>query len=174
MTGAKVIPIFGYSHKDDVLAQLAKVNGVIFPGGMEYIYINRTWTANALTVLQYAIKENDAGRTFPILGLCQGLQMMLYLTSDKRIDFFDRIYNQIDVWNTVQFTGKDYYLIKSISDKTLQALKDRTKTPEGGIAYFEHQNGTLLSTFNNDKDINSFWNLIGTTTKGNQTFLSYL
>jgi len=101
MTGAKVIPIFGYSHKDDVLAQLAKVNGVIFPGGIEYIYINRTWTANALTVLEYAMKENDAGRTFPILGLCQGLQMMLYLTSDKRIDFFDRIYNQIDVWNTV-------------------------------------------------------------------------
>ena len=33
MTGAQVVPIYSYSSKDEMLAQLGKVNSVIFPGG---------------------------------------------------------------------------------------------------------------------------------------------
>ena len=33
MAGAKVVPIYSYISKDEILAQLAKVNGVIFTGG---------------------------------------------------------------------------------------------------------------------------------------------
>ena len=33
MAGAKVVPIYSYTSKDEILAQLAKVNGVIFTGG---------------------------------------------------------------------------------------------------------------------------------------------
>jgi hypothetical protein len=54
MTGAKVVPIYSYTSQDKILAQLQKVNGVIFPGGEEWIYINTTWTKNAEFVLNYA------------------------------------------------------------------------------------------------------------------------
>ena len=33
MAGAKVVPIYSYTSKDEILAQMAKVNGVIFTGG---------------------------------------------------------------------------------------------------------------------------------------------
>jgi gamma-glutamyl-gamma-aminobutyrate hydrolase PuuD len=33
MTGAKVVPIYSYTSKTEILAQLEKVNGVIFTGG---------------------------------------------------------------------------------------------------------------------------------------------
>lgn len=120
------------------------------------------------------MKENDAGRTFPILGICQGLELMLYLTSNKRIDFLDAIQNHTGVFDVMTLVGTNYYIIDGVSDRTLQAMTDPKKTPEGGAMFFFHSNGTLLSTFQKDKDINNFWNLMGTTTKGNQTFVTYL
>lgn len=33
MAGAKTVPIYSYTSKEEILAQLAKVNGVIFTGG---------------------------------------------------------------------------------------------------------------------------------------------
>lgn len=120
------------------------------------------------------MQENDAGKTFPILGICQGLELMLYLTSNMRADFLDSIYDQNGVWNTLQIVKRDFYLLDGISDQTYQAITDPTKTPEGGPMYFYHSNGTLLSTFQKDKDLSAFWNLIATTSKGNQTFVTYL
>ncbi len=54
---------------------------------------------------------------------------MLYLTSDWRADFLDRIYNQNGVWNTLQFQTNDYYLLKGVTDQTFQAITDAKKTP---------------------------------------------
>jgi hypothetical protein len=54
---------------------------------------------------------------------------MLYLTSDMRVPFFDTIYNQNGVWNTINIVEKDYYLIDGVSDNTLAAMTDSTKTP---------------------------------------------
>lgn len=99
---------------------------------------------------------------------------MLYLTSDMRVDFLDSIQNQSGVFNTMQLTSQQFYLINGVSDKSIAAITDPTKTKEGGPLFFAHSNGTLLSTFQNDKDLNQFWNLIGTTSKGNQTFVTYL
>jgi hypothetical protein len=75
------------------------------------------------------MKENDAGRTFPILGICQGLELMLYLTSDKRVDFLDPIQNHNGVWDVIKFVNTNYYLIDGVSDRTLQAMTDPRKTP---------------------------------------------
>jgi len=69
---------------------------------------------------------------------------MLYLTSDMRVPFFDTIYNQNGVWNTLKIVEKDYYLIDGVSDNTLVAMTDSTKTPEGGPMFFYHSNGTLV------------------------------
>lgn len=99
---------------------------------------------------------------------------MLYLTSDMRVDFLDRIYDQNGVWNTMDIVGKNYYLIDGVSDQTYQAITNPGKTQEGGPLFFFHSNGTLLSTFQKDKDLTAFWNLMGTTTKGNKTFVTYL
>jgi hypothetical protein len=99
---------------------------------------------------------------------------MLYLTSDKRVDFLDPIKNHNGVWDVIKLVDTNYYLIDGVSDRTLQAMTDPRKTPEGGPMYFFHSNGTLLSTFQKDKDLNTFWNLMGQTTKGNQTFVTYL
>lgn len=65
-------------------------------------------------------------------------------------------------------------MIDGVSDRAMAAITDPSKTKEGGPLFFYHSNGTLLSTFQRDTDLNQFWNLIGTTSKGNQTFVTYL
>lgn len=100
---------------------------------------------------------------------------MLYLTSDMRVDFLDAIHDQNGVWNTIQLISQQkYYLIDGVSDKAIAAITTPANTKEGGPLYFFHSNGTLLSTFQNDTDLNQFWNLVATTSKGNQTFVTYL
>lgn len=96
------------------------------------------------------------------------------LTSDMRVDFLDSIKNQNGVFNTIQLIEKKYYLIDGVSDKALAAITHPKMTKEGGPLYFFHSNGTLLETFQRDTDLNQFWNLIGTTSKGTQTFVTYL
>lgn len=157
------------------MSQLEKVNGIIFTGGEEWIYINTTWTKNAEFILNYAQKQNDQGKIFPILGICQGLELMLYLTSDHRADFLDSIQGQNGVWNTMKLLREDYFLIDGVSDEGLEIIQDPSKTKEKGIMYFFHSNGTLQSTFDRDTKLNSFWNLMGTTTStSGQTVVSYL
>ena len=91
-----------------------------------------------------------------------------------RADFLDPILNHNGAWDVMEMVGTNYYLIDRVSDRTYQAMTDPKKTPEGGPMFFFHSNGTLLSTFQKDKDLNTFWNLMGQTTKVNQTFVTYL
>jgi gamma-glutamyl hydrolase len=54
MSGAQVIPIFGFSNKSYFDEILPKINGVLFPGGDQDININNIWTQNANYILKYA------------------------------------------------------------------------------------------------------------------------
>ncbi len=117
-----MVPIFSYESQDSILRTLEKVSGVVFTGGEELIDKGNRWTSNAGFVLDYAERENRRGRVFPVLGICQGLELMLYLTSDQRPNFLDNITNQRGVFNTINFVTDDYYLLKGISNDTKKAL----------------------------------------------------
>jgi hypothetical protein len=73
MGGARVVPIYSYSSKDFLTKQLNKVNGIIFQGGKGKFDMNDLWIKNAKIVLDYAKNENNQGKSFPILGIAEGL-----------------------------------------------------------------------------------------------------
>jgi GMP synthase-like glutamine amidotransferase len=54
---------------------------VLFPGGNISININNTWTKGAKFILNYAMEQNNKGNIFPIYAICQGHQLLSYLTS---------------------------------------------------------------------------------------------
>lgn len=82
MSGAQVVPIFAYSEQSQIAVLLPKLNGVLFPGGGVEFNMNNRWTSNANYILQYAIKQNDAGNVFPVWGTCLGHQLLGYLTNN--------------------------------------------------------------------------------------------
>lgn len=64
-----------------MLETLQQINGVLFPEGNNTINLKTNWTKNANYILQYAIDQNNKGNVFPVYGICQGHQLMSYLTS---------------------------------------------------------------------------------------------
>jgi gamma-glutamyl hydrolase len=69
-----------------MLYHLSHLNGVLFTGGMERFYdldengnrVPDRYMQSAILIMNFAMKENDEGRHFPIWGTCLGLQMFHY------------------------------------------------------------------------------------------------
>lgn len=81
MSGAQVVPIYAFSTQAEIAALLPKINGVLFPGGDESIDFTQRWTQNAQFILEWAMKENDAGNVFPIWSVCLGYETLAVITS---------------------------------------------------------------------------------------------
>lgn len=81
MSGAQVVPIYAFSTQAQIAAILPKINGVLFPGGDESIDFTQRWTQNAQFILEWAMKENDAGKVFPIWAVCLGYETLAVITS---------------------------------------------------------------------------------------------
>ena len=45
------------------------------------IDVNNKWTSNVAFILNYAMKQNDAGNPYPIWSTCLGYETLMYLTS---------------------------------------------------------------------------------------------
>ena len=73
---------------DDLYALLDQVNGVFFTGGSLDLY-NYTsgephpYTVTAQKILNYAVAHTDAGDYFPLLGVCQGHQLLHLLVANN-------------------------------------------------------------------------------------------
>jgi gamma-glutamyl hydrolase len=67
---------------------------VYFPGGGMDLNISERWTANAKVILDFAQKENDAGRVFPLWGTCLGHQLLSYLTANYDVNVIQKVDGQ--------------------------------------------------------------------------------
>ena len=73
--GARVVPIIMGDDQSVTDDKLSKINGVLFPGGAgDYLEIGDY-------IYKYAIKENDAGRFYPIWGTCLGFENLATFAS---------------------------------------------------------------------------------------------
>ena len=74
--GARVVPIL---HNEDLAVideLLPKLNGVLFPGG------NSGYLDTGKHIFEWAIAENDSGKTYPLWGTCVGYEnMAIYVSS---------------------------------------------------------------------------------------------
>lgn len=168
MSGAQVVPILAYSSQSQIASLLPKLNGVLFPGGGVEFDIKNRWTSNANYIFQYAIRQNDAGNVFPIWGTCLGHQLLSFLTNNFSSPL-SAVRGETAVMNTIKFASADKGTLFSDMSQKLT-----TKITSGqGIAYFNHHWAISRSTFDANKNLNSFWKLIGQTTSSyNEKFVS--
>ncbi len=82
-------PVFiPYNVTDQDLYQLLdQINGVYFTGGDLDLYDETTgklhpYTITSQKILDYAIQHNDQGDYFPIMGTCQGLELLHILVAN--------------------------------------------------------------------------------------------
>jgi gamma-glutamyl-gamma-aminobutyrate hydrolase PuuD len=89
MRSGGLFPVYiPYNMSDaDLYPLLDKVNGVFFTGGDLDLYNESTgelhpYTITSLKILNYAKKQTDSGDYFPLLGICQGLELLHILVAN--------------------------------------------------------------------------------------------
>ena len=163
MSGAQVVPILAYSTQAEIAALLPKINGVIFPGGDEPIDFTQRWTQNAKFILEWAMKQNDAGNIFPIWSVCLGYETLAVITSGltNNMTALSPVRGEINVINTMKFINQNDkgYILGDLPEKLL------TKLSAGqGVMFYDHNWIVSMDTYNNNKNLNSFWKVITEST----------
>ncbi|XP_073984569.1 gamma-glutamyl hydrolase-like isoform X2 [Rhodnius prolixus] len=83
-SGARAVPIFIGQNESYYRSLIKSINGLVLPGGNTW-FDSANGYADAGDVLFEAAKElNNAGVHFPILGICLGVELLLYLDNNKR------------------------------------------------------------------------------------------
>ena len=76
--GARVVPIFYDESDEETLDKMAKISGVLMPGG------GGDYVAKGQFISDQARKMNDEGSFFPVWGTCLGFERLaIYTASDQ-------------------------------------------------------------------------------------------
>ena len=84
--GAEVIPILYNYDKPTLKKIFSKINGILFPGGGSPLKENGNLTLlteNGQYLMKLAIEANLKGDYFPIMGICNGFQLMIMAISNE-------------------------------------------------------------------------------------------
>jgi gamma-glutamyl hydrolase len=57
------------------------LNGFLIPGGAANLRPGHDFFDTAARVLDFALRSNDAGNVFPVLGICLGFETLMVLTA---------------------------------------------------------------------------------------------
>ena len=95
---------------------------------------------------------------------------MSYLTSGYDSGVLQRVTGESPTVNTLHFHSKNGYVLTNWTDSEYNAV-----TTGKGILYYHHSWAVYESYFNTHTKLNSFWNLLATSTSsGNQTFVAFM
>jgi len=105
MAGARAVPI-PTKINDTVLKSVFKsVNGLLFPGG-EINLEDSGYYKLTKKLFKLAIKENEKGKVFPILGICRGMQAMLVHTEGS-IDIMEET-DSVNYTTTLKWNDENF------------------------------------------------------------------
>uniref|UniRef100_A0A1B6GN14 folate gamma-glutamyl hydrolase n=1 Tax=Cuerna arida TaxID=1464854 RepID=A0A1B6GN14_9HEMI len=85
-SGARVVPILIRGSLEYYDRILRSVNGVVFPGGSVRFEDPSGYAAAGRIILNIVEQLQDSGVNFPILGVCQGYELLMYLTSNSKAE----------------------------------------------------------------------------------------
>ena len=132
------------------------MNGVLFPGGAPLdCYFNKGWQ-----VYSEAIKMNDAGIYFPLLGICMGHELFAVYSSSKNWDVLsDKFSENVSV--PVEFLVDDPITeTQMFADATADQINLYSTYD---WAFQNHQHGVDLSEFD-DPELSAMFKPTSTAT----------
>ncbi|CAD8181939.1 unnamed protein product [Paramecium octaurelia] len=159
--GARVIPIHWDSSYDEITVILSQINGVLFTGGDADLYLNNTqpgftfnkFTDTASFIFQKVIQFNKAGKFYPLLGICQGFQLINYIASSY-YEVLTRMTDDLGRQRLLEIVpDEDSYVLNSIDKSTLEYLKN----VDG--PYYSHNWGVVQQTYEKAYSLGAFFKI---------------
>ncbi|GAX73090.1 hypothetical protein CEUSTIGMA_g543.t1 [Chlamydomonas eustigma] len=80
--GARAVPIRFYATDQELARLFKSINGLIFPGGLTWLWLDAPYVITARKIFNMAVKANLNGDIFPIWGTCLGFQLLHILPSN--------------------------------------------------------------------------------------------
>uniref|UniRef100_A0A146L944 folate gamma-glutamyl hydrolase n=1 Tax=Lygus hesperus TaxID=30085 RepID=A0A146L944_LYGHE len=84
-SGAKVVPVWINEDTRYYQGIISSINGLVFPGGSADLLDPTDIGAAGQILFDLAAKLNDEGVHFPILGVCQGFQLLATASARQKI-----------------------------------------------------------------------------------------
>ncbi|XP_014291223.1 gamma-glutamyl hydrolase [Halyomorpha halys] len=172
-SGARVIPIFIDKNEAYYREIIRSLNGLVLPGGNVWFYKfdDKTPKDNgylrAAEILYEEVKKinREGQENFPILGICLGLEVMLFIEANKKeYREMGRLNQSIMSLDFCEGCNESI-LFKNLNE-TEKNIVDTLKKP---LHYFSHQfyitQEVMNEKFNN-------WKIISTIKPGNTNNLS--
>eukprot|EP00201_Polytomella_parva_P003485 CAMPEP_0175075468 /NCGR_PEP_ID=MMETSP0052_2-20121109/22023_1 /TAXON_ID=51329 ORGANISM="Polytomella parva, Strain SAG 63-3" /NCGR_SAMPLE_ID=MMETSP0052_2 /ASSEMBLY_ACC=CAM_ASM_000194 /LENGTH=361 /DNA_ID=CAMNT_0016344169 /DNA_START=117 /DNA_END=1202 /DNA_ORIENTATION=+ len=82
MSGGRAVPIRFYDSDEELTRLFKSINGLIFPGGLTWLWLDSPYVIAARKLFNMAVAANKAGDVFPIHGTCLGHQLLHILASN--------------------------------------------------------------------------------------------
>lgn len=159
--GARAVPI-RYHESDEMLLELFKsVNGLVFPGGLTWLWLDAPYVVTARKLYNWAIEANDAGDFFPIHGTCLGHQLLHILLTNADRDTVLIETDSVQNANILNFT-------KAAADSMYfadmdPALLEKVASPKYNIAYENHEMGVPPAHYEQWPELKEWYNILSTT-----------
>ncbi|KFH14192.1 gamma-glutamyl hydrolase [Toxoplasma gondii MAS] len=88
-SGSKAVPVPAFASEEEYREVFDSLDGLILPGGEAAIdKASAAYYRATRLFLQWAKEANDAGRYFPVFGICLGFEAMMIWGSEGRFDYF--------------------------------------------------------------------------------------
>ncbi|KAH3744231.1 Gamma-glutamyl hydrolase A [Pelomyxa schiedti] len=169
--GIRVAPIFYDAPQSELKRMWQSLNGILFTGGELTLYPNTTYFQTAQYLYDLTVDANLEGDTFPIWGICMGMQLLSILAAQSQ-DILER--NAFDSENLplpLEFTDEAYtsYLFGSAPDKIMQIFATENVTMN------LHHDGVTPDGYNGNPNIQNVFNVLSTNKdRQGKEFLSTL
>eukprot|EP00775_Hariotina_reticulata_P005931 gene5931-6171_t len=105
--GGRVVPIRFYASDNELHRLFKTVNGLVFPGGLTWLWLDAPYVIAARKLFNWAVEANNNGDVFPIHGTCLGFQLLHILVSNvSRNDLLIET-DSVSHPSTLEWTGAE-------------------------------------------------------------------
>jgi gamma-glutamyl hydrolase len=157
--GARVIGI-PFDASDALLDEiLSGVSAVVWPGGDVYLESNTTLYQTARKIMDRVLTENQKGRLFPLLGICQGYELMAALVAGTTHVLSRDSYHADGVALPIRFTRhvQQSPFFATVGADVVKILASNK------VATHIHADGVTPDAFMSNRNLAALFNIVATT-----------
>jgi len=157
-SGARVVPIHYDSSKSELESLFNSINGFVLPGGGSNFTPGTQFYDSAKYLFDLAITANSQGDYFPVIGICQGMEMLSVMMAGSTCKILDYDYDAENLSLPLIFNSNstDSMLWGTAPSHVISSISTQN------ITFNNHNNGLPPSKYYGNSEIQSYVKIIST------------
>lgn len=159
--GGRAVPIRYYDSDEQLRFLFNSTSGLIFPGGLTWLYLDAPYVITARKLFEMANTANDAGDFYPIHGTCLGHQLLHILVANADRDTLlvetDAVQNP-NILNFSAAAANSAYFGHMAPE-----LRAKLADPAFNIAYENHEMGLPPAHYDLWPELKNWYRVLTTT-----------